>query len=82
MVRDYLEIEQARFGERLRYTVECAADVAAEVPPLSVQTLVENSVKYAVAPRREGGSIAVTAPLAGRPGVGGSAGRWRWIHRG
>ena len=32
-----------------------------EVPRLAVQTIVENSVKYAVSPRREGGSIAVRA---------------------
>src|SRR5262249_160570 len=30
------------------------------VPPLSVQTLVENSIKYAISPRREGGRIEVT----------------------
>jgi LytS/YehU family sensor histidine kinase len=32
-----------------------------ETPPLSVQTLVENSLKYAIAPRREGGEISVVA---------------------
>jgi len=61
-VRNYLEIERVRFGERLRY--EISADGAAagvRVPRLAVQTLVENSVKYAVSPRREGASIAVRA---------------------
>jgi len=59
-VRSYLEIERVRFGERLRYDI--ATDPAAagvRVPRLAVQTLVENSVKYAVSPRREGASIAV-----------------------
>jgi LytS/YehU family sensor histidine kinase len=32
---------------------------------MALQTLVENSVKYAVSPRREGGSICVTATAAG-----------------
>jgi LytS/YehU family sensor histidine kinase len=32
----------------------------AVVPPLSVQTLVENSVKHAIAPNRSGGEIRVT----------------------
>ncbi|HYM13689.1 MAG TPA: ATP-binding protein, partial [Bryobacterales bacterium] len=32
-----------------------------EVPPLSLQTLVENSVKYAIAPRPSGGRIRVAA---------------------
>ena len=36
------------------------------MPRLSVQTIVENSVKYAVSPRREGGSIAVRAAAAER----------------
>ncbi len=62
IVRDYLEIERARFGERLRFAVEIPAELEQfEVPPLSIQTLVENSVKFAVAPRREGGAIRVTA---------------------
>jgi len=59
-VRNYLEIERVRFGDRLRYDI--AADRAAadaHVPRLAVQTLVENSVKYAVSPRREGASIVV-----------------------
>jgi len=62
IVGDYLSIEQARFGGRLRYAIDVPDDIgAAEVPPLSVQTLVENSVKYAVAPNREGGEVRVTA---------------------
>jgi len=62
VVRNYLDIEQVRFGNRLRYdiSVESAAQ-RARVPRLSVQTLVENSLKYAVSHRREGGSIAVRA---------------------
>jgi two-component system sensor histidine kinase AlgZ len=62
IVADYLEIEKARFGARLRYDIEIPQDYnGLEVPPLSIQTLVENSVKYAIAPRREGGLIRVRA---------------------
>jgi sensor histidine kinase YesM len=62
VVAAYLEIERVRFGDRLRYTIDVPDDVRAlPVPRLAVQTLVENSVKYAVSPRREGGSIAVRA---------------------
>ncbi|MEO8127702.1 MAG: sensor histidine kinase [Bryobacteraceae bacterium] len=62
IVLDYLEIERARFGDRLRFAVEIPADLEEfEVPPLSIQTLVENSVKYAIAPRREGGVIRISA---------------------
>ena len=55
-MRGYLEIEKARFGDRLQFSVEYPPEMSeTAVPPLSVQTLVENSVKYAVAPKREGG---------------------------
>src|SRR5688500_2630516 len=44
---DYLEIEKTRFGDRLRYTIDVPdALMQFEVPPFSLQTLVENSVKY------------------------------------
>ena len=60
IVIDYLEIERARFGDRLRYQLDIAPDATdAKVPPLAVQTLVENSVKYAVAPCRTGGDIRI-----------------------
>ncbi len=62
IVRDYLEIQKVRFGQRLRFRIE--VDPAAEsqqVPALSVQTLVENSVKYAVGARSEGAEIVVCA---------------------
>lgn len=62
IVRDYLDIEQARFGERLRYTLEVNPEAGERrVPPLSIQTLAENSVKYAVAPARDGAEIRVRA---------------------
>ena len=64
-VRDYLAIEQVRFGDRLRYTIGVAdAARGARVPRMSVQTVVENAVKYAVSPRREGASIAITATVS------------------
>jgi two-component system sensor histidine kinase AlgZ len=60
VVADYLEIERARFGDRLRYKIDMAGDLdAARVPALAVQTLVENSVKYAIAPNRAGGEIRI-----------------------
>ena len=66
IVTDYLEIEHTRLGPRLTWNVEVPADVAqCEVPPLAVQTLVENSVKHAIAPRPEGGRVRVDGVVAG-----------------
>jgi sensor histidine kinase YesM len=64
VVEDYLEIEKTRFGGRLRFTVDAPPDLAdLDVPPLALQTLVENSIKHAVAPNRQGGEIRVTARM-------------------
>jgi two-component system sensor histidine kinase AlgZ len=61
IVVDYLEIEKARFGERLNYRIDLPSDLnGAKVPPLSVQSLVENSVKFAIAPNRAGGEILIS----------------------
>jgi LytS/YehU family sensor histidine kinase len=61
VVSDYLDIERARFGERLRFRLDLAPGIEdARVPPLAVQTLVENSVKHAVSRSRTGGEIRVT----------------------
>ena len=59
-VRAYLHIEQARFGESLRFLVECQGDSAGvRVPAMIVQTLVENSVKHGVAKLTSPGAIEV-----------------------
>ena len=66
LARRYLEIEGVRLGPRLRTRFEVdPAVLDARVPSLILQPLVENAVRYAVAPREEGGSIAVRAAAAG-----------------
>ncbi|PWT98218.1 MAG: hypothetical protein C5B51_29745 [Terriglobia bacterium] len=65
-VRDYLEIEKARFDTRLRYSIDVPEDAESiGVPPLSVESLVENCVKHVIARRPEGGEIRVRASLDG-----------------
>jgi two-component system, LytTR family, sensor histidine kinase AlgZ len=60
IVREYLEIESTRFGPRLRYQISVPDALGSlKVPPLALQTLVENSVKHVVARRTEGASIQV-----------------------
>jgi len=62
LLHDYLEIERTRFGARLRFSISVEPGLdECEIPPYALQTLVENSMKYAVAARRDGGTIAVSA---------------------
>ena len=63
-VRNFLALEQLRLGDRLR-CVERLDPESADciIPSLTLQPLVENAVKYAVAPRVEGGSIVISAAL-------------------
>lgn len=62
----YLDIERMRFEERLRthFAIEDAA-LAAQLPSMLLQPLVENAVKYAVSPQEEGARISVTARVIG-----------------
>ena len=56
----YLGTERLRFGERLRleYAIEGPA-LEALVPSLLLQPLLENSLKYAVSPREQGGCVRI-----------------------
>lgn len=54
MVRDYLAIQQVRFGKRLRTSVELDAHAApVRVPPLLLQPLVENAILHGLASRQQ-----------------------------
>jgi sensor histidine kinase YesM len=67
MVEDYVDIERARFGDKLRGHIEVPADLRdAQVPPLSVQSLVENAVKHGITPQRGGGDVFVSASAENR----------------
>jgi hypothetical protein len=56
----YVDIQQVRFGERLRVSVDIAADLLhAQVPNLLLQPLVENAIKHGVAKRVAGGTVSV-----------------------
>jgi signal transduction histidine kinase len=68
LVRDYIEIEKARFRERLSFSIDKTAELdSISVPPMILQPLVENSIKYTIAPRLGGGEIRVSVrKLAGQ----------------
>lgn len=61
LTRSYLDVEQVRFGTRLRVSQDfdplCSEF---EVPPLLVQPLVENAIKHGIATLTDGGEIAMT----------------------
>ncbi len=59
-VRDYLELECIRFEKRLR--VEYQIDPASsdyQVPPLMIQTLVENGIKHGISHLKNGGKLSI-----------------------
>jgi hypothetical protein len=64
-VRAYLAIEQIRFEERLRvsFAIEISAPALEQVrvPPMALQTLVENAVKYGVEASADGSDIRIAA---------------------
>ena len=68
LTEGYLAIEQTRLGERLQIDMVVPLETRdALVPSMLLQPLVENAVRYGVAPFREGGWIAITSALhAGR----------------
>jgi two-component system, LytTR family, sensor histidine kinase AlgZ len=61
LVTDYLQIQCLRLGSRVRYQLDVPADTAGTIPPFSLQTLVENSVKHVAGQRAEGVSIRIAA---------------------
>ncbi len=61
-VRQYLDIQQLRFGDRLRFTFSIAPQaLEALVPALLLQPLVENAVRHGILPRASGGVVNVSA---------------------
>lgn len=60
--QDYLWLEQLRLGDRL---VVCAdfseAALAADIPPFTLQPLVENAIRHGIAPSSVGGVLTLTA---------------------
>lgn len=65
-VAGYLELESLRLGDRLvwRETIE-PETLACRVPALSLQPLVENALRHAVAPRAGGGRIELRTRIDG-----------------
>lgn len=64
-VRAYLAIEKLRFEERLQFAIDIEQDMeAVTLPPMALQTLVENAVKYGVENSSSGSAINIRAQRA------------------
>jgi two-component system, LytTR family, sensor kinase len=59
-IDNYIKIQQVRFGSRLKFVKQIDPTcLSVLVPPMILQPLVENSVKYGIAPKDDGGTISV-----------------------
>jgi sensor histidine kinase YesM len=66
MVQSYVDIERARFGDKLRGRVDVPAPLnEVKVPPMSVQALVENAIKHGITPQACSGEVRVAASAEG-----------------
>ncbi len=60
-IRAYLDIEKARFGEKLKVNFKIPSSLNFYIPPFLLQPIVENAVKHGVMVKRGGGEIFVEA---------------------
>ncbi|HMQ03195.1 MAG TPA: histidine kinase [Pyrinomonadaceae bacterium] len=66
MIESYLDIERARFEERLDVEVNVPAEIRnLIIPSLILQPLVENSIKHAISENKDGGKVTISATLIG-----------------
>jgi len=74
LVSGYLDIERVRSGECLRTHIDIPDEfLNVSVPPMSLQSLVENAVKYGIRPQLDGGEIRVAAVLRQGPASSGNS---------
>ncbi|GAB4335973.1 MAG: histidine kinase [Flammeovirgaceae bacterium] len=66
IVKDYLALEKTRFEERLKieYDID-EASLNFKVPPMMIQTLVENGLKHGISKLKHGGLISLTTKVEG-----------------
>jgi sensor histidine kinase YesM len=63
-VSDYLALEAIRFEERLKYKVTVdPRSSKIEIPPMMVQTLVENGIKHGISKKTQGGEVTVNSKM-------------------
>jgi len=62
IVKDYLALENMRFEDRLKVEYEIDEDTLDQpVPPMMLQTLVENAIKHGISKQVSGGKIKIVS---------------------
>lgn len=62
MVKNYLELEQIRFEDRLKVTFDIDEDTLEQrIPPMMLQTLVENAIKHGISKEVKGGEVHISS---------------------
>jgi two-component system, LytTR family, sensor kinase len=70
LIESYLDIERARFEDRLRVTIKAPSETRSHrIPTLLIQPLVENAIKHGVSPSRTGGEVVISARIAAGNGT-------------
>ena len=60
-INSYLEIEKARFGNKLEVIFRIDEGIDCRLPPLLLQPLVENAIKHGILNKIEGGRVEISA---------------------
>ncbi|MFC0182852.1 Histidine kinase [Pseudarcicella hirudinis] len=62
LVRDYLSLEKIRYEERITYSLDIQRAVLRQnIPPMTLQLLVENAIKHGIGKNKKGGIIHISA---------------------
>ncbi|WP_431028675.1 hybrid sensor histidine kinase/response regulator [Lysinibacillus sp. LZ02] len=59
LVRSYISIEQIRFGDRIHVVWDIPDNLQLSVPPLSIQTLVENAIEHGILKKGQSGTLTI-----------------------
>ncbi|WP_336515296.1 sensor histidine kinase [Pollutibacter soli] len=67
IVKDYLALEHIRFEDRLKVQYEIDEDTLSQpVPPMMLQTLVENAIKHGISKYENGGIVKIISDFRGK----------------
>ncbi|GGD32642.1 membrane protein [Franconibacter daqui] len=64
-IKDYIAIEQARFGDKLTVIYDIDEEVNCVVPSLLIQPLVENAIVHGIQPRKGKGVVTISVTESG-----------------